>query len=1011
MAKRLNPSPANSSKRLSSGAGSSSTKRLNPSTSRRSRSSKDDGFSLGGLAGNFFRGARDTVFGLGPGLWETGKALNDITSYAATFGKDPIDERTKRLGRGIIDSYKETYGRGWRGLYENPFGVVLDALAVASVGAGTAVRAGAVPARATLTTGAGKTVVKEFSRRPLRRVSQATMNKALNALPENTKAVGEVARAGRILQKQSARDSAAARKILMRQEAALGKLHSDSDQVAASARAMFGDDFEAYKFYRDQDTPLGSVLKDPKVEAKFLAPSERVKSAAVAMRDIGDSGAALLRIPDDVAEARRWLMVRLAHGAKFEDDLSRYAKIGDGSIVEFLLKENGDFARTKAGKLKARKIQGAGRAGQYEATASGKSHKILRLAEDELTPLATIDDLPRSFHGKVGKTLVGGPSLDDLRKIPKESQPAYFPHTMQSGKPKWGFGGRAGGTGAQKNLGELKQNLGKLAGEGKLVTDPKITIASFARAVKHDLYTTRHRQLLEHGNRMGLDEASDFLLKHGDDYQVVRTTVGERVPYQVKAAGEFGDWLDEIGHLDKWLDDVGASKIAEKLGDLADDAPNGKIPAAAIDKATNTVVVVPRELVRQVTGEFTQASKFAYWMNKNPVRVWRAMVLNLRPAWLVNNIIGNTLMYLVDDASPASLRALAESFKRIDPGQAAKIDELLVTKFDDVLVKKFADMQTFIGSQRPTGLMVGRVGRSVPGRVARRSVGALADVDRAYEQILRNAKIKSIIRKHPELKKRVAGMQKETAEYWKWVDSELTMKPHLVDQITKQVNEALGDFMSMSRFERNVARTVFPFYAWFRAITGVTLKMPLNHPLKSVILGRLGEVGAEIALEDLGLTDGVYPGFAAGMIKIGDFSDGRLPVIVSGPANPYGTVADIGESVAALFSPNMGDAGRQLPGASPFVVAPLQALFGKNLATGSPLHKNWENRFGVFGNVPGQVVRNLPQWRVGEGLLGARYQGTKKRPTLYDQNLEQLLMRYFGYPRADVSTKRLKDIP
>src|SRR5581483_937944 len=145
---------------------------------RRRRRRKKSGGIFGGVGGfvkNLAGDVEDAAVGIGPGLVQAGKAVGaDAASIARDVAKHPEhalaaispvtavqgliitkggkSETYKKVVKPVAKSYAETYGPLFRGdvrqfgrnLYEHPLGPILDALTVATAGAGGVAKAGKV---------------------------------------------------------------------------------------------------------------------------------------------------------------------------------------------------------------------------------------------------------------------------------------------------------------------------------------------------------------------------------------------------------------------------------------------------------------------------------------------------------------------------------------------------------------------------------------------------------------------------------------------------------------------------------------------------------------------------------------------------------------------------------------------------------------------------------------------------------------------------------------------------
>jgi len=556
-------------------------------------------------------------------------------------------------------------------------------------------------------------------------------------------------------------------------------------------------------------------------------------------------------------------------------------------------------------------------------------------------------------------------------------KPVYMPHTSEAPSPADMYGAGGGGKGPQRRPGPLRQTMGILLGRGQLIADPQVLRRSYTQSVKYGLYDDFHQLHIEHA--VPVDA-----LPRG--WQFVRRKHSERIPYTVRTGQDFQDFAK--AHLD-----------SEAEFTFTENPFATKLAAEAATDAEGRYLAVPRSFSKELTGEFVRSSRALYLLQKYPVRIWRHLVLKLRPAWLVNNILGNTLLYLLHSSDPVALQELGAAMKRAFPRKADTFDRIMRQQFPEQI------HGTFIGSQMP--LYQG--GRPLVAQAERAVsiLGAgLAQVDRVWEQALRSAIVRRELRKSPKIREFAGKMRGQTREeFWTKAGQALKKDPLEVERITNRVNDALGDFLALGRVERDYIRSVFPFYAWYRVITGITLKLPLTHPYKSPLLARLGQAGTQSVLEELGLPDDVIE-YAKGFVPVGPEEGGRIPGLSTAAANPLATVPQLSQGVFELAMLPLYISGAKqrpygqpypwesLPGPNPFLGVPIEALTGAKSRSG--------NRYGLLGAIP--------QFTLVKSLSGRAYTGTPSTPTLTEHTSWSDLLRYAGVPYARISPRRVKQI-
>jgi hypothetical protein len=920
---------------------------------------KKKGKSIGGFFANIASDAQDTVYGapasvkllVGSGGHDLAKVAGHLGAPKSTYAGRSKSEKSQFIpvAKQIGESYKKTYGPLFRGdvrkfadnLYNDGFYVAGDVITVASGGTAALAKAPVIGSKVAT---AGKALTLETG-------AGGTVQKALTSKPFR----GNVQRG---IHK------------------AAGPIPKNTPVVGEYARA-------GKVIQRDLQRPMETNLRR-------AVPAQRAVSrlrgdeavAAVLLRD--------LPLPQDL---HRYIKSLEAKGTP--EALGAVALLTKEKVQRLYHAPNKRVARAadELGKLSQENesLLGDMLSGQSKAQRPYLHSLLARGAKfvDDEEGGHTL--LPPPGYGSVDDAIAG--IKQDLAAAGRP-EPIFVPETSEFQDVLSEITPRGGGS-AQAGANLLRsaqaQNLGVLFTSGQRVLDPSVLVNKYLWNTKQAHYLDIHNEMMNHAQEIfdgRIPEGTEIVRKParpfvtevaGKDQTVGRSP--QQISYTVKKKGDYEKFLQK--HL--------PADNPFTTTDVADAAVGPK----------GGILVVPRELARSVKGEFTRMSRFAYLMNKGPVKVWRAAVLNLRPAWLVNNIVGNSFMYAISNMDEKGLRGLSEMFKKQYPQHARE--------FDKILDEKFARQRgaTFIGTQRPT-----YSGRNLAVRTLSKAVGSLADVDKWWESGLRRAAVKAEILRNPALRKKIDGMRAETEDFWKAANQALD-DPVLVQQIENRVNDALGNFTNMTNLEKNVMRTIFPFWAWYRAIVGVTLKLPFDQPIKVALLTKLAPIGIEANLEAAGLSKEDAPAFLRSYIHLGGKpGDGdRVRGLVTSGGNPYSTTLDMGRFVAALAMWQPGKLGKALPGANPFFQQAGETLYGSDLR-GSPAAAN---KIGPFA-LPYGVYQDLPQVKLAEAFgknvdpLSEPYQGTDAKPRLYDQDPQDLLLRFLGVPYARVSKTRAKQM-
>lgn len=910
---------------------------------------------IGGFFSNLGGDVVSSVAGLGPGLYHAGGAIYHDLNEPSQLNPFNVgkSQTYKKVAKPIGKSYAQTYGPLFHGnlgqfghnLYEHPLGPALDLLTVVTLGAGSASKVGLLSReleRVQLRGPAGLVLEgKTLSRNPARRLEQKTAQRALNVLPDQTPVIGQMARFARELRRDPEIEATGLRLRIRDYQHAYARL-SKHERIAFSvlARVPTRSLFEGWRAKLPGDAPIRRALDDPKVIAFYEKPTENMLRAHAEADKLGQLSSGILHklgaLTPEAAGERRYLHARLASGAEFVPEHE------PGFPLHATGQESLFGAEIGAPTLDARGFgvgawvrptdrhnlgrivsydpeQGFARVHFYNRGEGTRADVTFRL--DEIKP-ATADELR---HSSVPTILRGGKSIEELKaEIAAEGrpQPIYLPDTAVERRVSAGRAG--GGRGVPQSPAHKSQ--GVLFTIGQLALEPDVLGPQFLRAVKFHLYRDLHERLQEHAVHIPLGQG---LPPKG--YVWIRRAVGpnqrpEHIPYTETTRGEF---LHSLEELIPNPEDVGRSPLAGKLTtDVAEEALTSQ----------GYRLAVPEAFAREVAGEFTRSNRVLDVLLTKPTRLWRVLVLNLRPAWLVNNMVGNSLLYAIRNAGPAGLMALLRVIAdtkgaRLARGLVRDAEARgLLTAEDVARIWPEQAEGTFIGTQLPKG---GKVGKAA--QVA--GLG-LAPLDRSSEALLRRAALNTAARKSPEIKARLKAMPKETRSFREAATAELETNPALVREISQKVNDTLGDYFGLSDLERRYIRAVVPFYAWYRAIVTLTLKLPLDYPGRTLLLSKLGQLGDEWSQEQLG----PLPSFLRGAIPLGGDR-----ILKTQGVNPYATVLSLARGA--------GDT-RQFQGeVNPYVIA-LASLFG---------HKPWESGTPTYRlpyDVGKRVVQGTPQYRL-----------------------------------------------
>jgi hypothetical protein len=561
-----------------------------------------------------------------------------------------------------------------------------------------------------------------------------------------------------------------------------------------------------------------------------------------------------------------------------------------------------------------------------------------------------------------GKSISG--MIEQINKEVAEEgrhQPIY--HPQQMGKDSRGVGVGTGGRAPQRN--PVHENKAILQTLGKVAYDIEALTPSYMRTVKWAIYTDRHADLM----RASVKVEKGMVAPEG--YIYVKRNLSEKIPHTEQMTPEFEARLAE------YFPEEGVAAEADLLTPVA---------AEAVTDVQGFRYMVPKPMADKIAGEYVKSSTAAGKFFGKPVTVWRSLVLNLRIGWLTNNVVGNTLMYAIRNAGPQGLKAYLQSLDEVTIGKLLRDKEVRSHLTADDIVELLPEHAagTFMGTQLP-GAGTSKLARA--GRAAAKyTTQPLRKVDIAYEQTLRRAMVNKLVRQSPEFKKVWTGLPKQTRNFRAEARKLLEDNPKLTERISKEVNDALGDFLQMSDFEQRYMRNLAPFYAWYKEITKITLRLPLEVPIRTDILTKLGQAGWDENVKKLG-PDGIEK-YLRSLYIIGDPSGGHAKGLSTSGLNPFMTVPQETVALSSLLRGDQNSRNQLLGMMNPFI-----AGFAR---WGGSTDKDLG---GLLTAVPKEIGAKLPQTRLYRGVRGQ----TNGPYRTYENTPLSEILAYLGVPIKNVN--------
>lgn len=443
-------------------------------------------------------------------------------------------------------------------------------------------------------------------------------------------------------------------------------------------------------------------------------------------------------------------------------------------------------------------------------------------------------------------------------------------------------------------------------------------------------------------------------------------------------------------------------------------------------------MMVPASYAKAVQQEFARSSKVARYLVDKPMDVWRSAVLKYRPAWLINNIVGNHMLYFLHAGGPAALVNYMRML-RVERGEGYAQNVLLRALKVPALRFKYLHLIDETGAHGvrvgTTHGIIGEADRYYSTRrgklseayprsysTARHLKGVANSIGRATtrlnqlvaDDIPRSAKFVTELQR--------AGALRRIQKVGREIDDSVSLIRRLRGPSTEDLlrgatdeeriaalgktNQALGDFNAITPFERRVLRRYVPFVAWLHVMGAITKDLVIHHPEKVNLLRNLETAANENP--DL-MPKGQLPSWLQGAIALGAPNKGVQEMLTAVGLNPFATPVQIGKAAVSPFVPG-GEASDSLGLLGPGFQA-YELFQGHDPLTGGDYTGGGSGLPPALRAAVG-VGTGLPQIRLAQGL---GYLPGYKPAKTYQQNKTDLIYQYLGIPRRHVILSKAQE--
>ena len=418
--------------------------------------------------------------------------------------------------------------------------------------------------------------------------------------------------------------------------------------------------------------------------------------------------------------------------------------------------------------------------------------------------------------------------------------------------------------------------------------------------------------------------------------------------------------IEELGNIDTALKEA----IQESIRNMPDDV----VEYLGVTK-NNNIYQIPKEVADTLMSGKNKKGWFESLIDMGTAG-FKRKVLGTSPKWFINNRIGNGIMAGLKGVLPQDyIRALNKNLDKYLPddlkgkslyeaektiiGRTGGGDRGAFGNTMRFLGGEFLDTSELKGASKLKTELINTL--ALPGKVINAVTDAMFAFNQKFENLERKAVyLKNVDKVGKEMIKNAGQNITKQEELLKYVQD----NPAVLEQVMKNVDNTLGDYINMTPVERRKLRKFVPFYSWYRTITRYTLSLPESNPIRASLVNKLMIATSE---EDESL-----PEYQQGAIDTGYSSDitGKPLVMNYGHSIPFQTFEETGDNPIGVFSPLLTQTVEGLQGRRNFMNTPFVSPNYQNIYGGGYGSLNDYN----YGEYTQTLPLNELLWSIPVGL-------------------------------------------
>lgn len=554
---------------------------------------------------------------------------------------------------------------------------------------------------------------------------------------------------------------------------------------------------------------------------------------------------------------------------------------------------------------------------------------------------------------------------------------------------------------AQPNLSTFRDRPEVLA-SGAARIDPKAFVESVARREK-DLISSGYDQRLlnnlavkgENGEPLRFRTQDEVYQQLGPDWVLVN----EQFPVQwFSAENNFlQDTVAKLAELRQQGLSEHSPQVEDLLNNLADTHAQDFV-RQAFNAQKLDGVAIPRKFYEYQRRLVTSSDPFDNAAGRVYARYmhrWRAFTLAYMPRWAINTAIGSFALNMVKGVTPRDY-ALAEQLRKRGVFGEPRLGGV---ELGGVTGMEYLEPGMLGNLERQTGIGVTPLGQHVVEKVQQiedhfRRASFVHSLDKVVQR--RYSDMGNIL---TNLERKKASIFDNSIPWSHEADesflNHVLDDPELVQEAIDDLNTFAYNYAALGPYERRYVRMAVPFWGWYKFISKVAYRLPVEYPGRANILANIGMLGKgyEDQLGDM-------PDWLHGALPI-NMDHGRLKYFSTLGWNPFSSI--INPLGPQGFVEGLGTLGQ----ASPPIQAALSAFGLSSFGDQVPISPEQGVSPDYFGSLidikngrettPGQqaglrrfvmgLLRSAPQFRMGEQYAAGGHTVYPESIPFFDQRI------------------------